>query len=242
MSKVIIVKNVKKHFKIFNSKRTIFDLIFRREDHRVEDLLVLDDITLEVDNGEVVGVVGRNGSGKSTLLKLIAHILTPDSGRITTTGEIAPFLSIGIGFNDELTARENVILYGVIMGKTKKIMEAKLKQILEFAELECFENTKLKHFSSGMYARLAFASAVQLDPDIMLIDEVLSVGDISFRKKSFDIFIKFKNEGKTILLVSHDMSAIRQLCDRVIILERGKIIFDGNPNEGIMQYETLMRK
>jgi ABC-type polysaccharide/polyol phosphate transport system ATPase subunit len=242
MSKVITVKNVKKHFKLFSSKRTIFDLIFRRESYSVEDLLVLDDITFEVNKGEIVGIIGRNGSGKSTLLKLIAHILTPDSGRIITTGEIAPFLSIGTGFNDELTAKENVILYGVIMGKTKKIMEAKLKQILEFAELERFENTKLKHFSSGMYARLAFASAIQLDPNIMLVDEVLSVGDISFRKKSFDIFIKFKNERKSILFVSHDMSAIRQLCNRVIILEKGKIIFDGNPNEGITQYETLMRK
>lgn len=239
----VILEDVSKSFRISQVKnQAIFNYIFSLNKGRKDDeeLCVLDSISLDVKKGEIIGIMGRNGSGKTTLLKLVAGILKPDSGKIITNGEITPFLEIGTGFNPELTASENIIIYGVIMGFSKKSIESKVQNVLKFAELEKFANTPLKHFSSGMYARLAFASAVQVDPDIMLVDEVLAVGDISFKKKSFETFSTFKNKKKTIILVSQDIKSIKDLCDRVIILENGKIVFNGKPDVGTEFYQNMM--
>ena len=239
----VILEDVSKSFRISQVKnQSIFNYIFSLNKGRkdTEELCVLDSVSLDVKKGEIIGIMGRNGSGKTTLLKLLAGILKPDNGKIITNGEITPFLDIGTGFNPELTASENIIIYGVIMGFSKKSIESKVQDILKFAELEKFANTPLKHFSSGMYARLAFASAVQVDPDIMLVDEVLAVGDISFKKKSFETFSAFKNKKKTIILVSHDIKSIKDFCDRVIILENGKIVFDGEPDVGTEFYQNMM--
>lgn len=238
----IKIEDLSKTFKIFHdSKKSLFDYFFSKNTNRYENIDVLKNISFEVDKGEMIGIIGRNGSGKSTLLRLIAKILNPDSGKIITCGEITPLLGIGVGFNPELTAKENIVLYGVIMGFSKKSMELKIPKILKFAEIEKFADTKLKHFSSGMYARLAFGSAVQIDPDIMLVDEVLSVGDVAFKKKSYETFAKFKNNNRTVIFVSHDANSIKELCDRVIVLEQGKIIFEGDPEKGLSVYDEIMK-
>src|SRR6185312_5471939 len=182
----IKLENVEKSFRIFKEKKqSIFHLItsFNDTTRGYEKLKILDNVSFEVKKGEMVGIIGRNGSGKTTLLKLIAGVLHPDKGTIVRNGEITPFLEIGTGFNGELSARENIILYGIILGFSKGVIKNKVEDIIKYAELEKFIDTKLKHFSSGMYARLAFATAVQVDPEIMLVDEVLSVGDAAFQKK-----------------------------------------------------------
>jgi len=239
---VIKVEGLSKSFKINHEKNnSLYSLIRSIGKHQNSDILtVLDNISFEVKRGEIVGVLGRNGSGKSTLLKLISRILNPDSGRIIVNGEITPFLEIGTGFNGEMSAIDNIIIYGMIIGFSRSQIKSKIDTIIEFADLKRFEDTKLKHFSAGMYARLAFSTAIQINPDIMLVDEIFSVGDISFRKKSFDVFSKFKEDKKSILLVSHDPSTIHQLCNRVLVLEKGKIIFDGNTEDGIKKYQEVM--
>lgn len=244
MSTSIKLENVCKSFKIYEEKeRSVFNLIFSfNKSLKNEKLNVINSISLEVKKGEVLGIMGRNGSGKTTLLKLIAGILKPDKGRVTTQGEIIPFLDIGTGFNGELTAIDNIILYGIIMGFTKNSIKKRVSDVLKYAELERFAGTKLKHFSAGMYARLAFSVAIQADPDILLVDEVLAVGDMDFRRKSFETFSSFKDKKRSIILVSHDSIAIKELCDRLVIIEKGKIAFDGNVEEGIRFYENLMNR
>ena len=244
MNEVAIkVENLEKSFRIFKEKKqSIFHLItsFNETTKAYERLKVLDDISFEIKKGEMVGFIGRNGSGKTTLLKLISGVLHPDKGTILRNGEITPFLEIGTGFNGELSARENIITYGIILGFSKTVIKNKVDEIIKYAELEKFIDTKLKHFSSGMYARLAFATAVQVDPEIMLVDEVLSVGDAAFHKKSFDTFKEFINRKKTILFVSHDLGSVSKLCDRVMVLDKGKIAFSGKPRDAIEFYGNLI--
>ena len=237
------LENVEKSFRIFKEKKqSIFHLLtsFSDTTRGYEKLKVLDNISFEVKKGEMVGVIGRNGSGKTTLLKIIAGVLHPDKGTILRNGEITPFLEIGTGFNGELSARENIILYGIILGFSKGEIKKKVEEIIKYAELEKFIDTKLKHFSSGMYARLAFATAVQVDPEIMLVDEVLSVGDASFQKKSSDTFKEFIKRKKTILFISHDLSSVKNLCDRVMVLDGGKIAHVGDPDTAIEFYQNLL--
>lgn len=237
------LENVEKSFRIFKEKKqSIFHLLtsFNDTTRGYEKLKVLDNISFEVKKGEMVGVIGKNGSGKTTLLKIIAGVLHPDKGTILRNGAITPFLEIGTGFNGELSARENIILYGIILGFSKGVIKNKVEEIIRYAELEKFIDTKLKHFSSGMYARLAFATAVQVDPEIMLVDEVLSVGDASFQKKSSDTFKEFIKRKKTILFISHDLSSVRNLCDRVMVLNGGKIAYVGNPDSAIEFYQNLL--
>lgn len=241
----IKVVNLEKSFRVFKEKnQSIFHLLtsFNETTKAYEKLKVLDDISFEVKKGEMIGFIGRNGSGKTTLLKLISGVLQPDRGEILRNGEITPFLEIGTGFNGELSARENIIIYGIILGFSKKVIKQKVDDIIKYAELEKFLDTKLKHFSSGMYARLAFATAVQVDPEIMLVDEVLSVGDAAFHKKSFDTFKDFIKREKTILFVSHDLGSVRELCDRVMVLDKGKITFSGKPDAAIEFYQNLMNQ
>jgi ABC-type polysaccharide/polyol phosphate transport system ATPase subunit len=235
----ISIKNVSKKFRLYHEKRnSIYEAIsgFFSKKKYYEDLTVLDDISVDIKKGEMFGIIGRNGIGKTTLLRLIAGIYKPNSGKITVNGSLIPFLGLGTGFNVELTARDNVILYGKLLSFSKKEIESKLQKIVEFAELEKFIDTKLKNFSSGMYARLAFATAVQVDPDIILMDEILSVGDIGFQKKSHDTFLSFKERGKTIVLVTHDLKVVLENCTRAMFLNDGKIEAIGNPQEVVDKY------
>ncbi len=201
-----------------------------------EDFWALRDINIEVKKGERVGIVGRNGAGKSTLLKLISRITEPTEGRIEYEGTVAAMLEIGTGFNPELTGRENVYLNGAILGMTREEIDAKFDEIVAFSEIGRFIDTPVKKYSSGMMVRLAFSVASTLNPDILIIDEVLSVGDMRFRTKCLKKMSDIANDGKTILCVSHMMNVIRNLCDRAIVLEDGRLIYDGDVDEAIRLY------
>jgi len=205
----------------------------------IDVLTVLNDISFSVKKGEMLGIIGFNGSGKTTLLKVIGKIYAPDTGEVMTSGRVTPFLELGTGFNGELTARENIIIYGVILGFTKKQIKEKIESIAKFAEIERFLDTKLKNFSSGMNARLAFSTAMQVDPDILLVDEILSVGDISFHDKSFNAFMEFKKKGKTIVFVSHAIDQMRDICDNVLWLHEGRIRAYGAPKIVIDEYKQF---
>jgi ABC-2 type transport system ATP-binding protein len=210
---------------------------FAARDYR--ELHALDGISFEVKQGEFFGIVGRNGSGKSTLLKLLASIYRADSGRIRIAGRLAPFIELGVGFNPELTARENVLLNGVMMGLTPNDVREREDAVIDFAELHDFADLKLKNFSSGMLVRLAFSVMLQADADILLIDEVLAVGDAAFQQKCSDAFHDMKAAGKTIILVTHDMGAIENYCDRAMLLAEGDVKFVGPPPDIAREYLKL---
>jgi ABC-2 type transport system ATP-binding protein len=205
-----------------------------RADYR--ELHALRDISFDVHKGEFFGIVGRNGSGKSSLLKVMASIYRADAGRIRMAGQVAPFIELGVGFNPELTARDNVLLNGVMMGLSRREAALRLDAVLEFAELEEFVELKLKNYSSGMMVRLAFAVMVQADADIMLIDEVLAVGDASFAQKCMDVFHEKRRVGKTIVLVTHDMATVQALCHRAMLIHDGELHYIGDPEEAAMRY------
>jgi ABC-2 type transport system ATP-binding protein len=206
---------------------------------RPHELAVLDGISFDVRKGEFFGIVGPNGSGKSTLLRLLAGIYEPDGGSISLHGTVGPFLELGVGFNPELSARQNVLLNGVMLGLTPRELRRRLDSILEYAEVEEFADLELKNFSSGMRVRLAFAVMVQADPEIFLIDEVLAVGDASFREKCIEVLEEKRDAGKTIVLVSHQMSVIERQCDTAILLGRGRIQSEGDPHEVAERYLEL---
>jgi len=188
------------------------------------------------------GIIGRNGIGKTTLLRLISGIYKPNSGKISVNGTLVPFLTLGFGFQMEMTATDNVILYGKLLGIPGKKIKENVNEVMKFAELERFADTKLKNFSSGMYARLAFATAVQVDPQIILMDEILTVGDIGFQKKCYETFLSYKKRKKSIVLVTHDLNAIRENCDRAMFLNDGKIIEIGEPQQVIESYTNFFEK
>ena len=202
-----------------------------------ETFMALDGVSFEVKKGERVGIIGHNGAGKSTLLKLISRVTAPSGGWIGLNGRVASMLEVGTGFHGELTGRENIYMNGAILGMTKKEIDAKMEDIIEFSECRQFIDTPVKRYSSGMYVKLAFSVAAHLDSEIMIMDEVLAVGDMAFQKKCLDKMSDVsKSEGRTILYVSHNMNTIRQLCDRVIVLDHGKVVFDGGVEEGIGVY------
>jgi ABC-type polysaccharide/polyol phosphate transport system ATPase subunit len=207
---------------------------FSRVDYR--ELHALRDISFDIHKGEFFGIVGQNGSGKSTLLKILASIYRADAGTIRMAGRLAPFIELGVGFNPELTARENCVINGVLMGLSKREARRRLHAVLDFAELGEFVDLKLKNYSSGMMVRLAFAVMVQADADIMLVDEVLAVGDVGFAQKCMDVFHDKRRAGKTILLVTHDMGTVRSLCDRAMFLRDGELEYIGDPEETAMRY------
>ena len=193
-----------------------------------------------VRHGETFGVIGPNGSGKSTLLKILARVLYPEKGTICINGRLAPFLELGVGFHPDLTARENVYLYSSILGLTRKELKTKYEEIFEFAELKRFENVKLRNFSSGMYVRLAFATAIQADPDIFLLDEVLAVGDEHFQQKCMDKIEEFRRSGKTIIFVSHDLESVKKLCKTTMLLRDGKVVSIGDTGQIVDKYLHLI--
>ena len=220
---MIELKNVHKVFKLpHNRKRTLrqhFVSIFNENTY--EDFYALKDISITIKKGEFFGIIGKNGSGKSTLLKIIAKVLEPSSGTVVVNGLVAPFLELGVGFQGDLSVRDNVYLYGAMLGMTRSDVKRKYNSIIEFAELENFVDAKLKNLSSGMQVRLGFSITVTVDSPILLVDEVLAVGDIDFQKKCYDSFESFKHQGKTIVFVSHDLDAVQQFCDRVLLLQKG---------------------
>lgn len=235
---VLEAKHVNKTFRIPDQKIQTFKERavhpFRRQHFR--ELKALQDISLEVRKGEFFGIVGRNGSGKSTLLKILASIYAADSGTIRMAGSMAPFIELGVGFNPDVSAAENVVLNGVMMGLTPRQARARLDAVFEFAELETFKEMRLKNYSSGMTVRLAFAVMIQADTDILLIDEVLAVGDASFQQKCADVFHNMRESGKTIILVTHDMTAVETYCDRAMMIHDGVEVMTGDPDEVARSY------
>ena len=202
----------------------------------------LDGVSFDVRKGEFFGIAGRNGSGKSTLLKLVAGIHAADGGAIKVAGRVGPFLELGVGFNPELSARENIVINGVMLGRTPEEMMDRLHSVMEFADLGDFADAKLKHFSSGMRLRLGFSVMVQADPDVYLFDEVMSVGDAAYQQKASETFLDLKDRGKTVILVTHSMSAIEELCDRAMLLERGEVAAIGAPDDVTARYLELNRE
>jgi ABC-2 type transport system ATP-binding protein len=205
-----------------------------RNEYRV--LEALREVSFDVRRGEFFGIVGRNGSGKSTLLKILASIYRADGGSIRMAGRVAPFIELGVGFNPDLTARENVTLNGVMMGLSRRQANAMLDAVLDFAELEEFVDLKLKNYSSGMLVRLAFSVMIQSDADVLLIDEVLAVGDAAFQQKCRDVFREMRDSGRTVVLVTHDMTAVQRYCHRAMLLDEGRLAYLGDPEEAGRQY------
>jgi ABC-type polysaccharide/polyol phosphate transport system ATPase subunit len=234
----IEVARVSKSFSIPHDQRTTFKEFFlhplRRPTFEVN--AALQELSFDVTEGEMLGIIGPNGSGKSTLLKLIAGIYRPDTGTIRVNGKLSPFIELGVGFNPELNARDNIEVNGTLLGLSRRELQARFDSILEFAELERFVDQKLKNFSSGMLARLAYATAIQVPFDILLLDEVLAVGDQSFQEKCYDTFRDMRRASKTIVLVSHDLSTVARWCDRVLLLRRGAAEMLGPPDEVIDRY------
>ena len=203
-----------------------------------EKFMALNDVSFQVKKGEAVGIIGHNGAGKSTLLKLITRITAPTGGDIYLNGRVASMLEVGTGFHPELTGRENIYLNGAILGMTKKEIDAKIEDIIEFSEVRQFIDTPVKRYSSGMYVKLAFSVAAHLDSEIMIMDEVLAVGDVAFQNKCIRKMREVADSGRTILYVSHNMNTIRTLCDRCIVLSKGAVLFDGDVEEAISHYVT----
>ena len=241
---VISVGNVYKDFMLPHEKAHSLKSAFTgalkgKKGHTVEKQHALHDITFEVKAGEFFGIVGRNGSGKSTLLKIIAQIYQPTKGSVAVKGRLVPFIELGVGFNAELTGRENVYLSAALMGFSKKEIDAMYKDIVDFAELEKFMDQKLKNYSSGMQVRLAFSIATRAEGDVLLVDEVLAVGDADFQRKCFDHFRKLKKEKKTVVFVSHDMSSIREYCDRAVLIKDSKLVLEGNTDKVATAYTRM---
>lgn len=238
----IEVKNLDKVYKLYDKPmdrlRESLGLAGKKKLSR--DHYALRDISLEVKKGETVGIIGTNGSGKSTILKIITGVLNPTKGDVIINGRISALLELGAGFNMEFTGIENIYLNGTMIGFSKAEIDAKLDDILNFADIGEFAYQKVKTYSSGMFVRLAFAVAINIDPEILIVDEALSVGDVFFQNKCYHKFEEFKAAGKTILFVSHDLSSISKYCDRVILLERGKKLGDGNTKEMIDMYKKVL--
>jgi ABC-type polysaccharide/polyol phosphate transport system ATPase subunit len=240
----IVVEDIDKFFWIPDEKISSLKAYFTNPlnifKNKSRKFQALSDVSFKIRKGEFVGVIGRNGSGKSTLLKLIAGIYTPEQGKITINGSLVPFLELGVGFNPELSAKENIFLNGAILGMSRKVLQSKVDEILEFAGVQEFAEAPIKNFSSGMVIRLAFAIAIQAKADIYLLDEVLSVGDQSFRVKSMNKMNELIDSGATVLYVSHDLDTVEQLTDRAIFLEAGKIIADGSPKEVVENFKLSL--
>jgi lipopolysaccharide transport system ATP-binding protein len=239
----VAVNNISKKFRIPHEKKsTLFHHlvgIIKRQ-FAYEEFWALKDISFTVQTGETFGIIGGNGSGKSTLLKMLAKVLYPDTGTVKTNGKIAPFLELGVGFQPELTAQENVYIYSSILGISRREINKKYEAIFDFAELKKFENMKLKNYSSGMYTRLAFATAIHTDPETLLIDEVLSVGDEAFQKKCTAKIDELRDQGKTIIFVSHDLDTVRRLCQRSMLLDHGQTALIGETGKVIEEYRARL--
>jgi len=233
----IVVENITKTFKI--GKPAGISTFVKNLSKNQKSLRALDGISFTVKKGESLGIIGLNASGKSTLLRIVSGILKPDSGVVKINGKMSPLMQLGTGFQADLNAIDNVILNGVLLGIPKSEMEDKVESIIEWAELTRFSNMKLKNFSTGMRSRLAFSISLQIKSDILLLDEVLSVGDRLFREKSYEAFLSFRKNKKTILQVTHNLGNLPKYTDRVLLLHQGKIISIGKPEEVITRYKEI---
>lgn len=241
----IKVENVSKVFKLPHEKHssiksTVVNFYRRKKTYEMQQ--ALKDVSFEVKKGEFFGIIGRNGSGKSTMLKTLAGIYAPTKGAVEVNGKLTPFIELGVGFNPELSGHDNVFLNGALLGFNRKEMQAMYKDIVEFAELEKFMDQKLKNYSSGMQVRLAFSIAIRAKSDILLIDEVLAVGDENFQRKCLDIFEQYKATNQTVILVTHDMDTVRKYCNRAMLLNAGKVVDIGNPRTIAGKYSQFNQK
>ena len=235
-------RDVTKYYTLLNTggiKTFLFNLFSNIKKIKESRVLALKNINFKVDDGDVVGIIGKNGAGKSTTLGLIAKVLEPSSGEVIVNGKVAPLLELGAGFHPDLSGKENIILNGILLGMRKKEILAKLDSIIEFSEIGDFIDQPIRIYSSGMLSRLGFSVAVHTNPDILLIDEVLSVGDYKFQQKSKNKIYEFKKLGKTIIFVSHDIGVIKELCSKVIVIDNHKVIYDGSIEKGVEIYEKL---
>lgn len=237
MSYSIKVDNVSKKFRHYTDKQnTLKDRVLNFGKQVIKEDWILKDINLEIAEGQAVGLVGRNGSGKSTLLKIMTKILHPDKGMLDVSGRVSSLLELGAGFHPEFTGIENIYMNASILGLSKKEIDSKLNEIISFSELGDYINQPVRIYSSGMYMRLAFSVAISVDPDILLIDEVLAVGDSAFQNKCIEKIKELKGKGKTIVIVTHDNSMVEKICDRAVWLHNGRITADGSPRDVIMEY------
>ncbi len=238
---VLAVDGVTKSFRVHRERTTsLKQFIIGGGRTKYDEFLALHDVSFDVREGEVFGVIGHNGSGKSTLLKCMAGILRPEAGEVRVNRRMAALLELGAGFEPELSGRDNIHLNGAILGMTRREIAERYDEIVEFSGLEQFIDTPVKTYSSGMYVRLGFAIAINVDPSLLLIDEILSVGDVTFQAKCMEKFVEFRNAGKTIVIVTHDMTSVRNLCDRALILEHGKASEVGEPGLLVEQYTESM--
>ena len=242
MTAVIEVQGVSKHFRLHHERhKSLKERLIHPGGGSFTDFQALNDVSFTVDSAQTIGVLGRNGSGKSTLLKCICGVLQPTSGQILVRGTLAGLLELGAGFQPELTGRDNIFLSGSMLGLSRRTIEKLFDQIVDFSELEEFVDTQVKFYSSGMYVRLAFAVAVNVDPDVLVVDEVLAVGDERFQSKCMDRIRQFQQEGRTIMLVSHNADQVRALCDRAIVLDHGVLLANGPSGESVRVFrEALM--
>jgi lipopolysaccharide transport system ATP-binding protein len=242
---MITVRNVTKIFEVPHERtKTLFHKLTSvfHPSYEYEQFYALRNVSIDVKKGEFVGVMGRNGSGKTTLLRIIAGVYKPTTGECDVRDEISPFLEIGVGFQTRLSCRDNIFIYGALLGFSRGEMNTRYRDIMRFAELERFADAPLDRLSSGMKVRLAFATAIQSNAPILLVDEVLAVGDRIFQEKCRDVFWKFKREGRTILFVSHDASAVKQYCDRTLVLDHGEVVNEGTPGDMIDYYQNTVLK
>lgn len=237
----VSVSNIHKEFILPQSKNSTFKqtvVNIVKKNNKITQK-VLDGVSFDIKKGEFFGIIGRNGSGKSTLLKILAGVYSPNTGAVYVNGSLTPFIELGVGFNPELSGRDNVFLNGALLGFNRKEMQSMYDDIVKFAELEQFMDQKLKNYSSGMQVRLAFSVAIRAKSDILLIDEVLAVGDVNFQKKCVETFDDLKAQGRTIIFVTHSMGYVREFCDQVAVIDSGKLIYKGEPEEAIDVYNKL---
>jgi ABC-2 type transport system ATP-binding protein len=233
----VVIDHVSKQYRLYHERnQSLKATVLRGRRARYDEFLALDDVSFEVPHGVAFGLIGENGSGKSTLLKCMARILRPDGGRIETRGKVSALLELGAGFHPELSGRENVYLNGAILGLTKKQIDARFDEIVDFSGIEPFIDSPVKNYSSGMYVRLGFAIAINVDPEILLIDEVLAVGDAEFQRRCSDKITEFREEGRTIVVVSHALPSIRSLCSQVALLDHGHLVRVGSAEDVIEGY------
>ncbi|MFA5866597.1 MAG: ABC transporter ATP-binding protein [Actinomycetota bacterium] len=243
MEHSVEIRDVWKMFRIYHERRdSLKDILSGRGRTAYEEFWSLREINLDIPKGQTIGIIGENGSGKSTLLKCITGILRPNKGAIAVDGKISALLELGAGFEPNLTGRENIYLNGSILQMTRKQIDAKVDSIIAFSELERFIDTPVKNYSSGMHMRLGFAIAINVNPDVLLIDEVLAVGDEAFQSKCYDAVIDIKNRGKTIILVTHDLEAVRKFCDSAVWLDGGRLMREGSTGDVIDAYRVEVHK
>ena len=239
-NKKIIVENITKVYNMYNTPKDRLIEAFLPKKKLHTEFYALKNVSFDVAEGEIIGIMGRNGAGKSTLLKIITGVLQPTSGKVTVSGRISSLLELGAGFNYEYTGLENIYFYGTIMGLTKQEIASRVDAIIAFAEIGDYIYQPVKTYSSGMFARLAFSCAINVDPEILIVDEILSVGDLRFQSKCFKKFKEFQQKGVTVLYVGHDIATMRSFCDRCIWLNHGEIVDSGDPAYISAQYMEFM--